>query len=241
MLIIHRKFIINQDRTLGILPRMTMQRIDMHCHTNASGDCGMQPARLLAVAHDRGLHRLCITDHNSVRTGLELAARAPELVVPGIELLTTKGELLAYFVTAEVPARLEPLRAIDLLRAQGAVISVSHPFDHKRGARWSAADLAQILPHVDALETFNARCVTRGMNPLATLAAFDAALPATAGSDAHGYSEVGIAGLLLPDFANANELCTALRSAQIFGRRSSVAAHLASRWAALRSRASGKL
>lgn len=220
---------------------MPLQRIDMHCHTNASGDCSMEPARLLAVARERGLQRLCITDHNSVRAGLELAARAPELVVPGIELLTTRGELLAYFVTAEVPARLKPLRAIELLRAQGAVISVSHPFDHKRGARWSAADLAQILPHVDALETFNARCVTRGMNPLATLAAFDAGLPATAGSDAHSYGEVGIAGLLLPDFSNAHELCTALRSAQIFGRRSSVAVHLSSSWAALRSRAGGKL
>jgi len=220
---------------------MHMQRIDMHCHTNASGDCGMEPLRLLAVARDCGLQRLCITDHNSVRAGLELAARAPELVVPGVELLTTKGELLAYFVTAEVPARLEPLRAIELLRAQGAVISVSHPRDHKRGAKWSAADLAQILPHVDALETFNARCVTRAMNPLAALLAFDAGLPATAGSDAHSYREVGGAGLLLPEFANASELRLALRAAQIFGRRSSLAVHLASGWASLRSHAGGKM
>ncbi len=43
--------------------------------------------------------------------------------------MTTKGEILAAFVTEEIPRGLSPQETIQRLRDQGAFISVSHPFE----------------------------------------------------------------------------------------------------------------
>jgi predicted metal-dependent phosphoesterase TrpH len=88
-------------------------------------------------------------------------------VIVGEEILTTQGELLAAFVTEEIPARLSPLETIHRLRAQGAFISVSHPFDGHRG--WQLEALLEIAPLVDAVEVFNARCIFARDNQLAAI------------------------------------------------------------------------
>ena len=60
--------------------------------------------------------------------------------------MTTRGELLAAFVTEEVPSGLSPQEAIQRLRSQGAFISVSHPFDVMRHGHWDLPDLLEISP-----------------------------------------------------------------------------------------------
>ncbi len=45
-----------------------------------------------------------------------------------------------------------------MLRDQGAVISISHPFDLTRGANWSPGTLESLAQKIDAIEVFNARC-----------------------------------------------------------------------------------
>jgi predicted metal-dependent phosphoesterase TrpH len=50
------------------------------------------------------------------------------------------------------------------LKEQGAFISVSHPFDELRKGGWKEADLLEIIPHVDAIEVFNSRCMDPRFN-----------------------------------------------------------------------------
>lgn len=207
-----------------------MPTLEFHCHTIYSKDSLTRPADLVRVARQKGIDRLVVTDHNSIGGALEAQALDPALVIVGEEVLTTKGELLAAFVTEEVPARLEPLETIRRLRAQGAFISVSHPFDGHRG--WPLADLLAIAPLVDAVEVFNARCIIARDNDLAAEFASQHNLLGTAGSDAHTTRELGRAiSVLEEDFHNAETLKAALRTARVRARLSSPLIHAASRWA----------
>src|SRR5215213_1595047 len=110
--------------------------VEFHCHTNASKDSLTQPSELIAAAHRRGIDRLIITDHNTTAGARAAQALDPELIIVGEEIMTTHGEILASFVSEELPAGLSPLETIRRLREQGAFISVSHPFDRFRSGGW---------------------------------------------------------------------------------------------------------
>jgi hypothetical protein len=204
---------------------------ELHCHTCYSEDSLMLPARLIDIARKRGLQRLAITDHNTIAGALEAAALDPELVIVGEEILTTRGELLAYFVRDEVPQGLSPAETIARLRDQGAIIGVSHPFDYMRKGAWQEEDLRAILGAVDALEILNARVWSGAANRRAAEWAKRAGLPGFAGSDAHAPFEVGAVRTRLPSFNDANSFLRALGAAQVEGRRSPIWVHLASRYA----------
>jgi predicted metal-dependent phosphoesterase TrpH len=213
---------------------MTQLRTELHCHSYRSKDSLLLPQALVAAARRCGLDRLAVTDHNTISGALEAQQLAPELIIVGEEILTTQGELLAYFVSKEVPRGLPPRQAIDRLRAQGAVISVSHPFDYTRRGAWSEAHLREILPFVDAIEVFNSRCATHDPNRRASALAHQVGLPGTAGSDAHAAPEIGHGCLLLPDFVDAPGFRRALEHGEVQGRLSSPFVHVYSRYAAWR-------
>lgn len=205
--------------------------VELHCHTCSSNDSLMLPGRLIDIARRRGLQRLAITDHNAFDGALRAAEIDPELIIPGEEIMTTGGELLAYYVREHVPPGLTPERTIEVLRQQGAVISVAHPFDAFRKGHWGETELREILPLVDAVEVFNARVASPAANRRASALAAAAGKPGTAGSDAHAYLEVGRATMHLPEFHDAAGLRTALGGAEVRGRLSPYWVHLLSRYA----------
>lgn len=210
---------------------MNQLRIEFHCHTIFSKDSFTRPKALVEAARRKGLGRLIVTDHNSIGGALEAKQIAPELVIVGEEIMTTRGELLTAFVTDEIPAGLEPGEAIRCLRKQGAFISVSHPFDARRG--WELADLLAIIPLVDAIETFNARCMDNRYNLAAQDFARQHNLAGTVGSDAHSAMELGRATLTVEEFTDADGLRRVIRSGVENVRLSSPLIHLTSRYASI--------
>ncbi len=188
-------------------------RIEFHCHTIYSKDSLSRPEALVRAARRKGIQRIIVTDHNTIAGALACHALDPQRVVVGEEIMTTKGEILAAYVQEEIPAGLTPRETIARLRAQGAFISVSHPFDRMRKGHWALPDLLEIAPLVDAIETFNARCMWPGFNSQARRFAQEHGLPGTVGSDAHALFELGRATLLLPAFHNGETLRAALREA----------------------------
>jgi len=209
-----------------------MITLELHSHTHASSDCLMRPADIVRTCRQKGIDRLAVTDHNTLRGALEMRALAPELVIVGEEIMTTQGELLAYFVKEEIPRGLSPVETIGRLRAQGAAISVSHPFDRLRHGAWREADLAAILPLVDAIEIFNARCIYPADNDRALAFARENAKLGTVGSDAHWHTEFGCAVLRVPQSpASGAEFVAALSAAQAATRLSSPLIHLTSTFA----------
>ncbi|MDD5369777.1 MAG: PHP domain-containing protein [Anaerolineaceae bacterium] len=194
-----------------------MVKVEFHCHTIYSKDSLMQPAALVETCRQKGIDRVIITDHNEI-IGAQLAQQIdPHLVIVGEEIMTTCGEVLAAFVSERIPPHLTPEDTISRLRDQGAFIGVSHPFDHRRKGAWQLADLLTIAPYVDAIETYNARCLEESPNRLSQAFAAQYGLPGTVGSDAHIAWELGRATLRLPDFDCPEDLCLALEQAQVSG------------------------
>lgn len=206
---------------------------ELHTHTESSPDSLLAPATLVRAARAKGLDRLAVTDHNVIGGAWEARRLAPELIIVGEEIMTTQGELLGYFMQAEIPRGLTPAETLERLKAQGAVISVSHPFDRLRRGAWREADLAAILPYVDALEVFNSRCIYPDDNARALAFARENAKLGTVGSDAHAAMELGYAALRMAPAATPAEFLAALAGAEPLTRLSSPLIHFVSSWAKL--------
>lgn len=205
--------------------------VEFHCHTDASKDSLTPPAKLVAAARRKGLGRLIVTDHNSIAGARTAQALDPELVIVGEEIMTTRGEILAAFVTEEIPAGLPPKEVIGRLREQGAFISVSHPYDSMRSGGWKEPDLLEILPLVDAIEVYNSRCMDPRFNRLARQFAEKHNIPGTVGSDAHAAFEVGRSVLKLEPFEGPDGLRRVIRTGIPLTRWSPPWIHFTSRYA----------
>ena len=205
--------------------------IDFHCHTIISKDSLTTPERLVAAVRRKHLDRVVVTDHNSITGALAAQNLDPERIIVGEEIMTTKGEILAAFVTEEIPHGLPPKETIQRLRQQGAFISVSHPFDSWRNGAWKVEDLLEITPLVDAIEVFNARCTVSLDNQRAAEFALQHHLAGTAGSDAHAAFELGKARLELPQFNGPDELRKVISQGQVMGGLSPAWVHFASWYA----------
>ncbi len=206
-------------------------RVELHSHSLWSKDCVVAFETILRLCAARDITKIAITDHNTAEGALELYRRAPDRVIVGEEIMTTRGELLGYFLQESIPGGLTPEETIRELRAQGAVISVSHPFDRLRKGAWREDDLCAIIDQVDAIEVFNARCIYPADNVRAAAFAEAHGLRGTVGSDAHSRTEYGRAVTLLQPFATPLEFLSSLEQAAFVTRSSSPLVHLHSKTA----------
>jgi hypothetical protein len=189
----------DQDQSVYLLT-------DFHTHTIFSPDSLTTPGKLIDAAYRKGLDRVVVTDHNTIEGGLKAVALAPELIIVGEEIDTIEGEILAIYVTEEIEPGLPPMDVIQQLKSQGAFISISHPFDPTRKGGWKAEALLEIVPFIDAIETFNARSLLPWYNWRAERFARENGLPATHGSDAHAAFELGRGSLWVPYFEDVASL-----------------------------------
>jgi predicted metal-dependent phosphoesterase TrpH len=206
-------------------------KIEFHCHTNASKDSLTSPRELVAACRRKGIDRVVVTDHNSIAGARAAHALDPELVIVGEEIMTTRGEILAAFLTEEIPAGLTPEETIRRLRDQEAFVGVSHPFDEWRSGGWKERDLLEIVPLVDAIEVFNSRCMLPRFNRAARQFAEAHDLAGTVGSDAHAAFELGQSLMLLEPFENAAGLRRVIRKGVPNVRWSPPWVHFVSRFA----------
>ena len=72
--------------------------VDLHSHTLWSKDCLTSFETIIQLCLRRGIDRIAITDHNTAAGALAMHKIAPDLVIVGEEIMTTEGEILAYFV-----------------------------------------------------------------------------------------------------------------------------------------------
>lgn len=205
-------------------------KVDFHCHSIYSSDGWGSPQQLIDEARHKGIHRLAITDHNTIKGALIAKKMDPDLIIVGEEIRTNGGEVLALFVQEEIPSGLPYLEVIKRLKDQEAFISIPHPFDPHRSG-WTQEDLVALVSLVDAIEVFNARCIVSDYNHSADKFACKNHLAGTAGSDAHHPVEIGQAFVELPAFSNAKELKRAINNGHIVGKRSPVWYHLFSVYA----------
>jgi hypothetical protein len=148
---------------------------------------------LLDRAASVGLDALAVTDHDVLDASLRAADRAADyglVGIPGMEITSAAGHVLALGVTERVPAGLGFDETVARVREAGGLVVVPHPFQRSRhgvGARVTRRQLAT----VDAVEVYNSRLLTGLANRRARSFAASNGLPMTAGSDAHIAEMVG--------------------------------------------------
>lgn len=163
--------------------------LDPHVHTAASGDSTADVDAVLEHADRAGLDAVAITDHDTMagaRRALERAASYDVVVIPGVEVSTADGHLLALDV-ADRPTPGRPLaRTVGAVRRQGGAAVVPHPFQRSRhGVARSA------LVDCDGIEVYNALAMTGLQNRRARAFARRRGFPQLGGSDAHTPEMVG--------------------------------------------------
>jgi hypothetical protein len=218
-----------------------MLRVEFHCHTVASKDSLTRPRDLVDTCRRKGIDRVIVTDHNTIAGARAAQKLDPERVIVGEEIYTTRGEILAAFVTEEIPAGLSPQETIRRLKEQGAFISVSHPFDEFREGGWREEHLLEILPLVDAIEVYNSRCMLPQFNREAKHFAETHNIPGTVGSDAHAAVELGRSVLWLEQFEGPQGMRNVVRKGIPQVRWSPPWFHLTSRYASIRKRINRRL
>jgi predicted metal-dependent phosphoesterase TrpH len=165
-------------------------RIDMHVHSSASPDSRLTLDEAVSQAKRVGLHGLAITDHNLL-WGSPVPGRVVEVsgitILPGIEVSTREGHLLAYFVS-QAPAPHQPL--VDTLRevhAAGGLAILPHPYRLFHGAAHQLGSLRLPLEGVEVLNGHTSATRNRRAKEWAK----ERGLRFFGGSDAHAPQEVG--------------------------------------------------
>jgi predicted metal-dependent phosphoesterase TrpH len=193
--------------------------VELHTHSALSYD-GRDPVDLLLEqAAAVGLDALAVTDHDEIDASLEAADRAADhglVGIPGIEVTTAAGHLLALGVEEFIPSGRPFDETLDLIGDLGGVAVVPHPFQKSRHG---------VAPHIsrdqlasaDAIEAYNSRLLTGIANRRAERFADRRGLPTTAGSDAHIAEMVGQA---VTEVAAERRSTEAILDAVVDGRTS---------------------
>lgn len=186
-------------------------RIDLHVHSVHSPDSRLGLEEIVARLAYQGLRGFALTDHNSVaghRALAELARRNPSyLLLPGVEVSTREGHLLAYGVAEAPPSHRPVAETAEWIRAHGGEPVLAHPFRWSHGVGRRVAEAAPVA----ALESRNGHS-----SEIANLRAEDVAarrnLGVTGGSDAHTLADLGRAFTQFdPAVRTTDDLLEALR------------------------------
>lgn len=214
-------------------------RLDMHNHSWGSWDCLTDPEALLAAARARGVDRIGITDHNRLDVALEMYEKYPDHVIPGEEVKTKEGiDLIGFFIENEIPKGTEALEVCRLVREEGGIIYLPHPYAPGKGGGGRFAE--ELAAKVDVVEVFNARMHPGRLNAPAEVLARSHAKLMGAGSDAHTLREIGGAWVEVPHHENRPEaLLEALANGRVHGHTAPLWIHLASTWAKVRKKLPG--
>jgi predicted metal-dependent phosphoesterase TrpH len=186
-------------------------RLDLHVHSTYSPDSSLSIESIIGRLAYHGLRGFALTDHNTLRGHAELAdlraKHSAYLLLPGVEVSTSDGHLLAFGVAQVPPVRRPVAETIEWVRAHGGEAVPAHPF------RWSHGIGRRRIESVDvrAIETRNGH-----NSEIANLRAEEVAarrnLGATGGSDAHALRDLGRAYTEFDDsVASVDDLLEAIR------------------------------
>ncbi|WP_070365164.1 PHP domain-containing protein [Halodesulfurarchaeum formicicum] len=170
-----------------------MLTVELHAHSARSYD-GRDPVEmLLEQAAAVGLDAIAVTDHDAFDASQRAVELAPEfdlIGIPGMEVTSAAGHVLALGIDRKIPKGLPFSETLDAIHEAGGIAVVPHPFQKSRSG--VAPNISRAaLASADAIEVYNSRLLTGRANRKARAFAEKHGLPQTAGSDAHIAEMVG--------------------------------------------------
>ncbi|MBN2122192.1 PHP domain-containing protein [Candidatus Micrarchaeota archaeon] len=193
-------------------------KVDFHTHTLSSPDSPISPESLASRARELGIVP-AITDHYSMASIKRIKKTGIQFIA-GEELRVSVGkrgaDLIGLFMNECIKKGTEVEEAMDLIRAQGALIYAPHPFDSFRmGLREEA-----LLKKADIIEVFNAHSPDKS-NAMALEFAQKENKAQAAGSDCHFLFEFGQTYTEIElDELEPKKLLAALKKGKITAKKS---------------------
>ncbi|HAA96032.1 MAG TPA: hypothetical protein DCE26_10150 [Dehalococcoidia bacterium] len=200
--------------------------IDLHTHSYPhSDDSFMSVDELIEASKSKGLDGICLTDHDNFWTGEQAAGLSKKhdfLVIPGCEINTEAGHVLAFGLSSYEFGMHKPefLRA-SVAKAGGALIA-AHPYRRrfleepaeKPGMRDEMLDRAsgdEFFQMCQGIEAVNGRG-TEVQNRFSQDLGGRLSFSMTAGSDAHKVEQIGAAATEFENpIAGLNDLIRELK------------------------------
>ena len=209
-------------------------------HTHFSPDSEMSPEQLVARCVEVRLDCVAVTDHNTIEGALEVAGIAPFTVIIGEEIASSAGEITGLFLKEAVPRGLSPLETVELIKGQGGLVSMPHPYDRFRRSVITPQGIEEALPYVDIVEIFNSRNNLDADNRKAVELADSHGLLTSGVSDAHTPMELGRTYVEMPEFDGTPEgFKRALSQGTIVARKMSPLIHFVSTFVKIKKRILG--
>lgn len=203
----------------------TFGRADLHMHTDASDGKPGVKALLDFVARQRSrLDAIAITDHDTLDSSLyalEHQHLYPFEIIPGVEVSSVDGHILALWVTQPIPTYLDLTETVAAIHEAGGIAILAHPVHplikkyRRKGVRNIRKPSVLVEAKLDAIEAHNAGIGGLGFNWIARSIAHKIGLPVIGGSDAHTLGAIGTGLTLYPgrtaaDLRQALEKCATL-------------------------------
>lgn len=194
---------------------------DLHIHTIYSYDGTASVPAVLKRARQTGLDVIAVTDHDEIAGSLKALELAPAYgveVIPGTEVTTSEGDLLALNVTEKIPHARPLVETILKVGESGGFCIAPHPMAGGFGMKsLSAYSILKALRNTDV-----ARILAERLD-----------IAQTASSDAHVVEAIGL-GATEFEGRSAQDLVKALKRGDVRIRKQKewTSARILGSWAA---------
>lgn len=188
----------------------------MHVHTCYSVDSLITPEELVFYAKKRGLDGVAITDHDRLDGALKIAAETDFLIIPGIEISSSDGHVVALNVTERVSGKLSASETVNRIHDAGGIAVACHPVGLFKGSLGKHTNSS-----FDAVEVINSSAIPFSYAAKQSMKiASRLGKPSLAGSDAHYGPEIGCAYTVVNAEPDVDDVVKAISEGlcQPFGR-----------------------
>ena len=167
-----------------------MLKLDLHLHSEYSGDGMGSPEEIIKILKKKGLDGMAITDHNNIEGSLKALKIAPKdfIVIPGVEISTSDGHIIALNVRENIQRELSVEETVEKILDLGGITIVPHLYRNMSGI--NKDNLMKIKSKISVIEVFNSCSVPLTNLKIAKLAK-ELNLGGTGGSDSHDPKYVG--------------------------------------------------
>lgn len=161
-----------------------MLKLDLHIHSQYSEDSIGTISEIAKVIKKKGLNGMAITDHNTVEGGLSALKFASKdfVVIPGTEISTKDGHIIALNVKEDIPRGLTIEETVEKIVDIAGTPIVPHLYRSLSGIK--EKKLKKILKKIPAIEVFNS-CSVLQSNLKTMKIAKKYNIGGTGGSDTH--------------------------------------------------------
>lgn len=165
-------------------------KLDIHIHSSYSSDGSVSPKEILKYAKKKKLNGIAITDHNVIQGSLKLWKENKNMkdfvIIPGVEVSSSEGHILALGIKEPIPRGLTPKETIQKIIEFGGVAIASHPYRFWSGMGEENVRKSQFK----VIEVMNSRSLKKE-NVKAMKLAEELDCGKTGGSDCHSLKHLG--------------------------------------------------